>query len=169
MSRIPVRTIALSNADCIQIQNGIAQIDAGREITVDNKNVRRGYKLDTDIRYALARIGTLIKPVIEAWSKANEQLFKDCGSVTETDKDGKDELRVPTDKLIEYKDALAELLEKKTTLELPLVSLKNLKVGDEKDQNPIPSSALTNLQKVLDLTGTSLDLPDDTTNEEPEG
>jgi hypothetical protein len=166
MSRIPIRKIELTNADCLQIQKGIAQIDEGRELTVDGKNVRRGFKLDSDIRYALARIGILIKPLIEAWTKANEQLFKDSEPVIETDEDGKESLRVPAKGLQEYKSKMTELLEQKTEIELPLVSLKKLKVGDEKDENPIPITALTNLDKALDKTGTNLDAePQEKTDE----
>jgi hypothetical protein len=156
--RIPTKKIALTNSQIVQLVEGLNVISKGRQVTVDGKNVERGYALTADLRYALARIGILVKPLVEAFKTANDQIFRDHDPVSEPDKDGKDQLTIPTDRLLSYQDATAELFAQATEpIAFPLVSYEAMKVGDDKGQNPIPPNAIAALDPVLVWTQAEYD------------
>lgn len=146
---MPVRKITVTNAALLGLSQGIALVDNGHEITVDGKNVRRGFKLTAEVRYALARTGIVIKPLIEAWKEANSKAFESHEPIVITDKDGNDQRAVPAARAGDLDKDTRELLAQTIEVELPVIAVIALKVGDGKDENPIPAAALTFLDPIL--------------------
>jgi len=146
---MPVRKVSITNAALIELSNGIAIIDAGHQVTVDSKNVARGFALSAAVLYALARTGIVIKPLLEAWKTANGKLFEANEPKTITDDDGKETRQIPADNVPIYNDEIRALLAVVIEIELPFVKVSELKAGNEKGQNPIPASALTLIDPIL--------------------
>ncbi len=146
---MPSRKLTLKNASLIDLQQGIAIIDAGYQTTVDGKNVARGFNLTASVRYALARTGIVIKPFIEAWKKANTEVFEAHEPKTVTEEDGSENRQVPADQRAAYEKAVTELLEQEVEIELPELKVADLKIGDGKGENAIPVNALTLLDPIL--------------------
>lgn len=147
---MPTRTKSISNARLVELSNGIAIIDRGHEITVDGKNVARGFNLPASVLYTLARTGIVIKPLVEAWRESNTKLFEANQPIVVTDKDGKEQRQIPAENMPIYDAEVRKLLAIATDIELPFVHVRELKVGNEKGQNPIPATALTLLDPILD-------------------
>lgn len=146
---MPVRKVTVTNANLLELSQGIGAIDNGYETTVDGKNVRRGFHLVADARYALARTAVVIKPLIEAWDKANKQAFEDHDPKVATDAEGKESRSIPASRHVEYQQCVTDLLGQKIELELPVLKVSDLKVGDAKGENAIPATALANLNPIL--------------------
>ena len=153
MSRIPTRKITLTNKKAVDLLEGLNAISQGRQVTVDSKNVTRHFAFDgktgSDVRYTLARAAILLKPIIETFKLANDQLFRsfatdpDGAPYIGEDKDGKDRVEVPVSRSLEYGKAVDELFARETeALDFPILCFEHLKVGDDKGQNrssPTPS------------------------------
>lgn len=162
MSRIPTRKITLTNKQAVDLVEGLNAISQGRQVTVDGKNVPRGFVFDGktggDVRYTLARAAILLKPVIETFKLANDQIFRDHASDADgvphiaEDKDGKERVEVPVSRSLEYGKAVEELFGRETEpIEFPVLCYEHLKVGDDKaqGQNPIPPNAIAALDPIL--------------------
>ncbi len=146
---MPTHKITTTNAALVALSQGIALVDNGYETTVDGKNVRRCFKLNAEVRYALARTGIVIKPLLEAWKEANTKLFESHEPEIITDKDGNDQRAIPASRAAEFESGARELLATSLDIELPVIPVTALKVGDAKDENPIPATALTFLDPIL--------------------
>ncbi len=146
---MPVRKVTTTNAALLELSQGIAIIDVGYQVTVEGKNVSRGYDLKAAPLYALARAGIVIKPLIDAWKKANGQIFEKNDPKPLTLENGKEERQVPAEKRAAYDAAVRELLAQPVEVELPELKVVDLKVGSGKGENPIPPSALTMLNPML--------------------
>lgn len=168
MSRIPTRKITLTNKQAVELVEGLNAISAGRQVTVDGKNVPRGYVFDGktggDVRYTLARAAILLKPVIETFKLANDQIFRDHATdsdgnpVIREDKDGKDRVDVPAERTLEYSEAVQELFARSTEpIEFPVLCHEHLRVGDEKGQNAISPNAIAALDPIMVWTQAEYD------------
>lgn len=146
---MPTRKNTITNAAILGLSQGIALVDNGFEITVDGKNVRRGFKLTAEVRYALARTGILIKPLIDAWKEANTKVFESFEPAVIADKDGNEQRAVPGSRAGEYDQHIRALLATVVEVDLPVIAVSVLKVGDGRDENPIPATALTFLDPIL--------------------
>lgn len=170
MGRIPTRKITLTNKQAVDLLEGLNVISQGRQITVDGKNVPRGFvfegKTGGDLRYTLARAAILLKPIIETFKLANDQIFRDhatdaagAPNIAE-DKDGKERVEVPVSRSLEYGKAVEELFGRSTEpIEFPVLCYEHLNVGDDKakGQNPIPPNALAALDPILVWTQADYD------------
>lgn len=146
---MPLRKLTVTNAQLLELSQGISLVDNGYQLTVDGKNVARGFKLTAAVRYALARTAIVIKPLIEAWKDANTKTFETYDPQPVTLEDGREERLVPVDRRARYEADTRALLALPVEVELPVLELALLRVGDGKDENPIPALAITYLDPIL--------------------
>lgn len=168
MSRIPTRKITLTNKQAVELVEGLNAISQGRQVTVDGKNVPRGFVFDGktggDVRYTLGRAAILLKPVIETFKLVNDQIFRDYATdeagkpVIGEDKDGKDRVEVPASRSLEYGKAIEELFARSTEpIEFPVLCYEHLRVGDDKGQNAITPNAIAALDPIMVWTQAEYD------------
>ncbi len=147
---IPTKKTALTNAKLTALTEALNTISQGRQITVDGKNVPRGYVLDSETRYSLARIAILIRPLVDAFNAANDALFRSANPISQDDKNGQAQLVIPVDGQLKFNAQVADLFKQKSEkIELPLICYESLKVGDDKGQNPLSPNAIAALDPVL--------------------
>jgi hypothetical protein len=138
----------LSNARVIELVRGIGTLDAGYEVTVDGKNARRPFKYGALVHFPLQRNAAALKPLMEAFNKANAALFAQYVEYYTSEK-GDALQRVPADKLEAYREETERLTELVVEVKLFRIKLSDLKVGTGDAENPIPVQAITDLRPIL--------------------
>jgi hypothetical protein len=138
----------LTNARVLELNRGIATLDAGYETTVDGKSARRYYKYGIPVHYPLQRNAAALKPLVEAFQKANAALFAQYAEAYTNDK-GEVAQRVPADKLAEYRRETEKLTDVVVQVKLFQIKLSDLKVGTGDGENPIPVQTITDLRPIL--------------------
>jgi hypothetical protein len=141
----------LTHAALLQISRAIATLDAGVDLIVEGKTVRKAFKLGMVPRLSLARIGIAIKPALEAYGKASQQLFDGADPEAYTTEKGEPGRRVPADRLGAYQAELQQLLEAVVDVKLGKYRFKlsELKTGTGEGENAIPVQAIIDLMPIL--------------------
>jgi hypothetical protein len=146
---ITKKKLTITNAQAEEIIKGISVIDAGFRVTVDGKDCARGFRLDAKTRTALVGVSIALKPIVEGLEKNRERLFEVYEPKVTTTDDGKEIRHIPSENVAEWKAAKLALEETTQEVELPVIRLKDLSLGEEKNQNAIPSLAVTLISPIL--------------------
>jgi hypothetical protein len=149
MSTITKKKIAITNAQAEEIIKGIGAIDGGYRVTVDGKDCQRGFRLDAKTRTALVMIGIALKPIVEGYDKNRKQIFEDNHPKISIDKDDQEVRHIPSENVAIYNAEIRTLDETSQEIELPTIRLKDLNLGEEKNQNAIPSLAIALISPIL--------------------
>jgi hypothetical protein len=122
------------------------------------------YDLPTSISFDLAIIRQKVKPYLEAWKEENTRIFEKYAEKFKEKKDPDDKKskiiekhEVPEGKLVEYNKEEKILLQRKETLELPLIYLTDLDAwkkeedisDEEKEKRQIPSGFIMYMYPVI--------------------
>lgn len=147
---ITLKKLTITNAQAEEILQGIGMIDAGYQTTVDGKSTTRGFRLDASTRTRLVRIGIILKPIAEAYAKNRDKNFEDHNPVVSTNKDGDEVRHIPSSEIAAFNKAKLALAEVNQAIELPTIKMSAFSLGSEKNENPIPSLAITMISPILD-------------------
>jgi hypothetical protein len=149
MSTIIKKKITLTNAQAMEIINGISAIDAGYRVTVDGKDCARGFRLDAKTRTALVGVGIALKPITEGYDKNRKAIFEQNNPKISINKDDEEVRHIPSENVAIYNDEIRKLEETTQEIELPTIRLKDLNLGEEKNQNAIPSMAVALISPII--------------------
>lgn len=149
MATITKKKLTITNAQAEEIIKGIGAIDGGFRVTVDGKDCQRGFRLDAKTRTALVMIGIALKPIVEGYDKSRKQIFEDNHPKVTTNKDDEEIRHIPSENIAIYNGEIRTLEETAQEIELPTIRLKDFGLGEEKNQNAIPSLAIALISPIL--------------------
>lgn len=138
------RQVKLPLSRMIDLANSLSALEGTyRDVVKDGaaeKELQRPYKLGA-LRIAIGRNLAAIKPILEGYGKAQQEILSDCcGGVSP--KPSSDETAV-------FQRAVGKLMQAEYSANLYILGEAELNVGDP-PKNPFPSTVLSGLDPIMD-------------------